>query len=109
MDIFAEFPFRDAVNRLVRVWKNPYIKHTYCAGHRSRWSENTAADSDDDTLLQGEQSSTIAVAKVQTKESQEKTIKMGQKNRNRRANMSALWRQRNLRSRWRALQYKEAT
>ncbi len=23
MDIFAEFAFRDAVNRLVRVWKNP--------------------------------------------------------------------------------------
>ncbi len=39
----------------------------------------------------------------------EKLSKSCQKNHNRMANMAALWRQRNLRSRWRVRQYKEAT
>ncbi len=36
-----------------------------------------------------------------------KRSKWGQKNRNRRANMAASWRQKNMRSRWRIRQYKE--
>ncbi len=52
------------------------------------------------TSPRGEQGSADAVAEVQMEKSTKMIERLGQKFRNRRANMAASWRQRNLRSRW---------
>ncbi len=97
--VLTKCTFWDAESSLTCMRKNPYILHTYCEGDEARTWRLTVTIFHC-TSPQGERSSTAAVA-----EAQQINIL---NNHNRRANMAASWRQRNL-SRWRFRQYKTTT
>ncbi len=80
MDVFAEFAFRYAVNRIARMrethtFNTLTVQVVACDEARTRQLTATILYG---TSPRGEQSSTTAVAKVQTKKSQEKIIEIGQ-------------------------------
>ncbi len=108
MEICTKFAFWYPVNRLACMRK-PQTFNTLTVRVITRNKASTRRLTMailHGTSPRGEQGSADAVAKVQIEKSTKIIERLGQKNCNRRANMAASWRQRNLRNRWHVRQYK---
>ncbi len=105
MEILTNLAFRDPVNRVTCMRKTQALNALTVVGLRERWNARTAVDSGDTPWHFPARRTKFHWGSRRSANGTSQNISLGQKIATTKGNVTASWRQRNLRSGWRVLQY----